>query len=91
MNAQNTTTRSPYHDLPDPATERITLGKLRKDDAADLFEYASEPEAARYTKWDPHSRIEDSLDFIARVTRDGYENPHSSNWTWGIALRRTAG
>lgn len=49
-----------FGDLPSLETERLLLRKMRLDDAGDLFEYASDPEVARYTTWEAHKTIDDS-------------------------------
>jgi ribosomal-protein-alanine N-acetyltransferase len=56
-----------FGDLPTLETERLILRKLKPDDAADIFAYASDSEVARYTTWQPHASIENSREFINHV------------------------
>ncbi|MDB5034788.1 MAG: GCN5-related N-acetyltransferase [Chlorobi bacterium] len=75
-----------FGDLPPIPTERLLLRKLRLEDAADVFDYASDPEVSRYVVWDTHNSIEDSRGFLA-ATIEQYRNGHVSSW--GIELRST--
>jgi len=56
-----------FADLPSLETERLLLRKMRMADAQDLFEYASDPDVARYTTWPPHSSIDDSKAYLRRA------------------------
>ena len=53
-------------------TERLCLRPLTIDDAADIFEYASNPEIATYTVWYPHVTLQDSQIFVQSIL-DQYE------------------
>jgi RimJ/RimL family protein N-acetyltransferase len=44
-------------------TERLTLRRLRADDAEAMFHYRSDPEVARYQGWDPGT-LDDVAAFI---------------------------
>jgi RimJ/RimL family protein N-acetyltransferase len=73
-----------FADLPQLQTERLLLRRVTMDDAADLFEYGSDPEVTRYTTWEPHESIEDSkryLEFMLhrQRTQDVAE--------WGMVLK----
>lgn len=54
-----------FGELPALETARLQLRKLRREDAADVFAYASDPEVTKYLMWSPHRTIEDSRAFIA--------------------------
>jgi ribosomal-protein-alanine N-acetyltransferase len=56
-----------FGDLPTLETERLILRKLKSDDAADIFAYASDPKVARYTTWQPHTSLENSKGLIDYV------------------------
>lgn len=56
-----------FADLPDIVTERLRLRKITMRDAADLFEYAGDPEVSRYTTWYPHQSVADTRQFITTV------------------------
>ena len=68
-----------FNDLPILYTERLILRKMRLEDAEDLFEYASDPEVAKYVIWEPHKSVEDSINFLNSViTR--YDKKEVSEW-----------
>ncbi len=48
-------------------TPRLLLRRLALDDAGDVFAYASDPEVARYTAWNAHRTIDDTLLFLNGV------------------------
>ena len=68
-----------FGDLPTLETERLVLRKMRLDDAADLFEYASDPEVSTYTTWGPHQSLDDSREFLTRIL-GLYENCELAEW-----------
>lgn len=45
-------------------TERLLLRRITRNDEDDIFEYASNPEVARYMSWSAHRTIEDTRDFL---------------------------
>ena len=49
-------------------TARLMLRKPHERDAASLFEHASNENVSRYTSWEAHRRLGDSIDFITRST-----------------------
>lgn len=72
--------------LPVLATPRLMLRPMTMRDAADIFNYSSDPEVARYVLWSAHQSLAESrayLRFILRQYRDG--TPSS----WGIVLKAT--
>lgn len=75
-----------FGDLPEIETPRLLLRKLKPEDAADMFEYASDPEVARDVTWEPHRSIEDSRGFINSVLQK-YANKQTSEW--GLVLKET--
>lgn len=75
-----------YSELPVIETERLVLRKLKMDDAADLFAYASDPAVPRFMPWEAHKTKEETNEFI-RFILDGYENQRKL--TWAIELKGT--
>lgn len=73
-----------FGDLPELETPRLLLRKLRLGDAADMFEYASDPEVAREVTWDAHRSVEDSRGFIAMVLKKYAAGEVSE---WGLELK----
>ncbi|MBX6342671.1 MAG: GNAT family N-acetyltransferase, partial [Thermomicrobiaceae bacterium] len=73
-----------FRDLPRLETERLALRPLRLADAGDVFAYASDPEVARYTSWEPHRSIEESRAFLRQVLA-AYAVGRTG--TWGIVDR----
>jgi len=85
----------------DLETERLLLRRIRRDDTPDVFEYASDPEVARYTTWEAHTSLADSEQFVTWVvngytkpdgdtwTIRGYEHPESASFSWGLVLKES--
>jgi len=67
-------------------TDRLILRTLETDDAKELFEYAKEPNVARYLTWVPHNSICDTFEYIKRVS-DKIKNDEAGEW--GIQLKET--
>lgn len=62
-------------------TERLYLRKWRKKDAADLYEYAKNPNVGPAAGWKPHSSLRESRYIIANVYRQ--------NMSWAIVCKKT--
>lgn len=75
-----------YSEVPVIETKRLVLRKLEMDDAADLFEYASDPAVPRFMPWEAHSTIEETNEFI-RFILEAYEKHRKL--TWAIELKTT--
>lgn len=73
------TSKNALLELPTIETPRLVLRKMTLDDAQDIFEYASDPEVARYVTWPAHRSIEDALSFLRVVQRE-YEAGGPSSW-----------
>lgn len=73
-----------YANMPIIETERLILRKLTIEDAADMFEYASEPLVSQFVPWEVHKSIEDSREFL-RFILNGYEK--NNKLTWAIELK----
>ncbi len=61
-------------------TDRLTLRALSVDDAATIYDYASDPEVARYTLWPPHPSEAFTRNFLAKLTE-------STVLAWVIVFR----
>ena len=72
--------------LPAIETPRLLLRKLELEDAADMFEYASDPEVAKDVTWEAHQSIEDSRGFLASVLGK-YADKKTSEW--GLVLKES--
>ena len=75
-----------FHNLPVLDTPDLLLRKPERKDARDIYNYASDPEVARYVLWDPHRSIRDTRRFIGylrRRIRSGYPS------SWVVTLRNT--
>ncbi len=68
-----------YQNLPTLETPRLILRKLTMADAPDMFEYASDPEVARYVVFAAHRSIEDARAFIGWTT-DRYQKGELAGW-----------
>ena len=72
--------------LPVLETEDLVLRKPRKKDSSDIFQYASDPEVARYVLWEPHRSVSETRCFVRELRRRCREGYPSS---WVITLRET--
>ncbi len=70
-----------FADLPTLRTPRLLLRKLRRDDAAALFAYASDPEVSRYVVWETHRDMNDSLAFLEMMI-ERYHNGQVAVWAF---------
>jgi len=68
-----------FGDLPSLDTPRLLLRRLTLDDAQDVFGYASDPEVARYTTWQSHGTIDDTMIFL-NGAMTLYANGQVSPW-----------
>jgi ribosomal-protein-alanine N-acetyltransferase len=51
-------------------TERLTIQKLRYEEAEEIFfSYSSKPEATRYMSWRTHESLSDTIDFLRNAER----------------------
>lgn len=66
-------------DLPEIKMERLTLRKFRLEDAADYFEYSSDPEVARFALWGPRESMEEAVEAMER-NQKAYQEGRSSIW-----------
>lgn len=48
-------------------TDNLHIRRLSRDDASDMFEYTSNPEASKYLLWTPHISVEQDKQFINKV------------------------
>ena len=68
-----------FSDLPTLETEWLILRKMTMDDAADMFDYASDPEVARNLSWDVPRSIEATRVFLADIV-DRYRAGRVAGW-----------
>jgi ribosomal-protein-alanine N-acetyltransferase len=57
---------------PQVATERLALRGWEPNDAAPIFEYASDPEVSRYESWDNHADLADTHAFLNGIVAPNY-------------------
>ena len=67
-------------------TSRLILRKLRREDAADFFQFAGSDAVTEYMLWKPHQDEQESLASIEKTLRR-YEA--GKCYRWGIALNET--
>jgi len=53
-------------ELPELETARLRLRRFSPDDAADVFEYASDQETTRHVFWRPHASLHETMEFLNR-------------------------
>lgn len=68
-----------FSNLPALETERLILRKLTMDDAADIHNYASNPDVSKNVFWEAHRTLSGTKDYI-RFILDLYENGNLSPW-----------
>ena len=68
-----------FADLPQLETERLLLRRARISDAADVYAYASDPEVALHTTWEPHDSPEASRVFVESLLAR-YAAAEVANW-----------
>ena len=73
-----------FSDLPTLETERLVLRKLHRKDVGDIYDYASEPEVARYMPWEYHRSLDDAAMFL-RSQLDAYRRGQPASW--GLVLK----
>ena len=54
-----------FKDPPTLRTGRLILRRLLKSDAADMYEYSSDPNVTRFLLWDPHTSIKYTTRYLA--------------------------
>ncbi len=81
--------RSPFaffSSLPVLRTDRLLLRPVRRQDARDIFAYASDPEVARYVLWEPHRSLSETRAYIGYL-RSCYHRGLPGSWA--ITLQET--
>lgn len=73
-----------FKNLPILETERIRLRPLSIRDASQVFEYASEPDVAKFVTWEHHRTLSDSMHFLHQITQQYKEGIVSP---WGIVYK----
>lgn len=59
--------------LPEIYTKRLKLRPISEEDAASIYAYAKDPEVSKYTLWEPHQSVKDSLSYIKDYILTYYE------------------
>lgn len=72
-------TQDIFRNLQTLETERLILRKMTLEDAEDMFEYASDPDVAKYTTWDTHQSVKDTKFFLNTVV-ERYKNRQITDW-----------
>ena len=70
------------NEIPSLHTSRLLLRKVNKDDAFDIFEFASDRQVTKYTFWNTHQSIEDTEKFISFLITP-------NNVAWAIVLKES--
>lgn len=65
-------------------TERLILRRVTRADEADIFAYASDPEATRFMLWETHKTREDTRAFIEYTLKE-YET--GRHWDYAFELK----
>lgn len=70
-----------FSNIPTLTTERLTLRKMTKADAEDMFEYSKLDEVTRFLRWYPHPDIAHTRRHLAMIER---EYRIGCFYDWGI-------
>lgn len=73
--------------LPQIDTNRLRLASFKPDDAELVYAYASNPNVARYTSWQPHETVADSAGWIEYALSHQDLEHESLNCPWAIRKR----
>lgn len=73
-----------FRKMPELNTERLLLRRVHLKDAADLFEYARDPEVARFVTWKPHQKVSDTKKAIVWFQE---QYAKSLSVSWGLLHR----
>ena len=73
-----------FASLPVLETARLVIRPLRRQDARDIYAYASDPEVARFVLWEPHRSLSDTRAWI-RYVRGLYRQGLPASWA--VTLR----
>ena len=71
--------------LPILETPRLTLRKIKLEDAEAMYQYASKDDVTKYVLWDSHKSLETTKQFIQMMINQ-YEE---GNLAWAITLKET--
>lgn len=77
-----------FSDLPCIKTEDLFLRPVKNRDAPDIYQYASDPDVARYVLWEPHRSLSETRSFI-RYLRSLYRRGLPSSWAVELISTRT--
>lgn len=72
--------------MPIIETERLTLRRMRADDAEDMYEYASQKEVTEYLTWFPHPDVRYTRDYLEYL---GTRYRVGDFFDWAITLKDT--
>ena len=67
-------------------TERLVLRRMKRSDADDMFEYASDPEVTRYLLWEPHADPRQTARYLAFI-QSRYKS--GEFFDWAVTDKRT--
>lgn len=67
-------------------TRRLLLRQLKASDAADVFEYASDPEVTKHVRFVTHKTIKDTHAFLLRAE---HARRKGETMVWAIVLKTT--
>lgn len=67
-------------------TERLTLRRITKKDAADMYEYAKNPDVSKYLTWSAHESLSYTSGYI-RFLQKKYRK--GEFFDWGVEIKDT--
>lgn len=64
-------------------TQNLILRPIELVDASAIFQYTSDPRVARFTHWNPHTNLDETIRYINRIKQT------ATTHAWGIELPET--
>lgn len=68
-----------FSSIPELETERLVLRRMKRTDAADMYEYSKNPEVTRYLLWMPHPSVHYTARYLAYL-QDRYAVGKFYDW-----------
>lgn len=73
-----------FSSIPQLECDRLILRRMKRTDAADMYEYAKDDEVTRYLLWNPHENVEYTEQYLQYVQTKYREG---SFYDWAIELK----
>ena len=75
-----------FYNIPPIYTPRLFMRRVLPQDAADMYEYSSDPSVTRFLTWEPHRDIEYTKRYLESVQRQYRSLKY---YDWALVVRKT--